>query len=89
MYFIYLKSSGAISPPIRRGKPDDRTLNKEADCGIGGGVRWDNNDLFYAPDDEFPDDFQKWASTGKYYVINNEIKENLGWIEPMEEDDNK
>ena len=86
MYFIYLKSNGAISPPVRKGKPDDRSLNKEENCGIGGGVKWDANDLFYAPDDEFPNDFQKWASTGKYYVENDEIKENLDWIEPEEEE---
>lgn len=88
MHFIYLKSSGAISPPVKLGKPDDRTLNKEADCGIGFGVKWGTNDSFYAPDDEFPDDFQKWAATGKYYVDVNvspcEIKENLDWVEPEE-----
>jgi len=85
MYFLYLKSNGEISVPIRQGEPDSRTINKEADCGIGGGVKWENVDLFYSPDEEFPDDFQKWAATGKYYINGNEIKENLDWKEPEEE----
>jgi len=86
MYFLYLKSNGEISPPVKFGKPDQRSLSKEADCGIGGGVKWENVDLFYAPDDEFPDDFQKWAAIGKYYVNADEIKENLDWQEPEEEE---
>lgn len=86
MFFVYLKATGQISPPVRSGEPDQRTLNKEPDCQIGSGVRWDNNELFYASDSEFPDDFQKWATTGKYYIENNEIKENLDWIEPKEEE---
>lgn len=86
MNFIYLKSTGAISEPIRRGKPDDRTLSKESDCGIGGGVKWDTNELFYEEDSEFPDDFQKWASTGKYYIEEDEVKENEGWEKPLEEE---
>lgn len=50
MYFLYLKSNGKISVPIRIGEPDIKTLNKEADCGIGSGVKWENVDLFYAPE---------------------------------------
>lgn len=84
MYFLYRKDNGEISLPIRYGAPDQRTLSKEFDCGIGSGVKWQNVDLFYAPDDEFPEDFQRWATTGKYYVDDNEIKENLDWIEPEE-----
>ena len=86
MYFIYLKTSGAISNPVCKGEPDSRSLDKEPECGVGSGVKWDDNDLFYAPDDEFPDDFQEWAATGKYYVDNDEIKENLDWVEPEEEE---
>ena len=86
MYFLYLKSNGEISLPVRMGRPDQRTLDKEPDCGIGGGVKWENVDLFYAPDEEFPDDFQKWAPEGKYYVDDDEIKENLDWEEPEEEE---
>lgn len=88
MFFLYLKSNGKISVPVRKGDPDIRTLNKEMNCGIGSGVKWDNVDLFYVPDEEFddPDDFQKYAATGKYYVKNNEIKENLDWTESEEEE---
>lgn len=86
MFFLYLKSNGEISEPIHKGEPDTKTLNKEADCGIGRGVKWQNVDLFYSPDEEFPDDFQEWATEGKYYVDGNEIKENLDWIEPREEE---
>lgn len=94
MYFLYLKSNGAISPPIHKGEPDARTLNKESDCELGFGIKWDNVDLFYAPDDEFPDDFiktapQAWGEfeRGKYYVENDEIKENTEWYpEPEEEE---
>jgi len=84
MYFLYLKSTGAISVPIRQGKPDERTLNKESNCGIGGGMKWENVDLFYAPDDEFPEDFQEWAAEGKYYVDGDEIKEDMDWVQPPE-----
>lgn len=87
MFFLYLKSSGQIGEPIHQGKPSQRALNKEVNCEIGSGIKWENVDLFYAPDDEFPDDFQKWAITGKYYVDGNEIKENLDWKEPEEEDE--
>jgi len=83
MYFIYLKSTGAISPPIRMGEPDETTLNRESNCGIGGGVKWDTNDLFYAPDEEFPKDFRDTAGEGKYKVKNGEILEVDGW-EPQE-----
>ncbi len=86
MYFLFLKESGRIGPPIRRGEPDGKTLNKEANCGIGSGVKWENVDLFYAPDEEFPDDFARTAPLGKYYVDGNEIKENLDWTEPEEEE---
>ena len=79
MYFIYLKSTGAISPPTRTGEPDEKTLNREPNCGIGGGVKWDTNDLFYAPDEEFPRDFQDAACEGKYKVKDGEIVEVDGW----------
>ena len=87
MYFIYLKSSGAISPPVQFGKPDDRSLNKETDCGIGSGVKWNANDLFYAPDEEFPEHFARTAPLGKYSINNDTIEENTEWVE--EEDDNE
>ena len=86
MYFLYLKSNGKISPPLRLGEPGQRTLDKQPDCEIGSGVKWENVDLFYAPDEEFPEDFQKWAATGKYYVEGDEIKENLDWVEPEREE---
>lgn len=88
MYFLYYKSDGHISLPVRRGEPDLKTLNKEVNCGIGSGVKWENVDLFFAPDEDFddPEDFQKWAPTGKFYIENNEIKENLDWEEPEEEE---
>lgn len=84
MFFLYLKSNGEISPPLRKGEPDLRTLNKEANCGIGSGIKWENVDLFYAPDEDFGEvcDFCKWAAAGKYYIENNEIKERFGWQEP-------
>lgn len=90
MYFLYLKSNGEISLPIRKGEPDLKTLNKEINCGIGSGVKWENVDLFYAPDEDFEEledgcDFCKWATEGKYYIENNEVKENLDWEEPEEE----
>ena len=86
MYFLYLKSTGAITVPIRSGKPDERTLNKDVDCGIGSGVKWENVDLFYAPDGEFADDFKEWAAEGKYYIDSDEVKENLKWIKPEREE---
>lgn len=86
MFFLYLKSNGEISEPIHKGEPSYRALNKEIDCEIGSGIKWENVDLFYAPDEEFPDDFHKWAIEGKYYVDGNEIKENLDWIEPEEKE---
>lgn len=87
MYFLYLKSNGEISPPIRYGEPSQKTLNKGSDCEIGSGIKWQNVDLFYAPDEEFPEDFQEWATTDKYYVDGNEIKENLDWMEPKEKEE--
>jgi len=84
MYFLYLKTTGEISVPMRLGKPDERTINKEPDCGIGGGVKWHNVDLFYADDGDFPDDFQENAPLGKYYVKNDEIKKTVGWKKPKE-----
>lgn len=90
MYFLFRKSDGQISVPVRRGEPDLRTINKEPDCGIGSGVKWENVDLFYAPDEDFVDpiagcDFCKNAPLGKYYIDNGEIKETAGWQEPEEE----
>jgi len=85
MYFLYLKSTGAISPPIRSGQPSEKALAKEKDCEIGGGIKWENVDLFYAPDEEFPDDFKEWADKRKYYVDGDEVKENLKWVQPKEE----
>lgn len=91
MYFIYRKDNGEISPPVRFGQPSQRALNKEADCELGSGIKWENVDLFYAPDEEFPEDFARTAPLGKYYVdIHNadeHIEENLDWVE--EEDDNE
>jgi hypothetical protein len=84
MYFLYRKDNGKISLPVKHGEPSRRALNKESNCEIGSGIKWQNVDLFYAPDGEFPEDFQKWAATGKYYVDGSEIKENLDWIEPEE-----
>jgi len=86
MYFLYLKSNGEISPPIQCGEPSQKALDKKPDCEIGSGIKWQNVDLFYAPDEDFPDGFQKWAGTGKYYVDGNEVKENLDWVEPEEEE---
>ena len=85
MYFLYLKSNGEIIVPIHSGQPSQRALNKEVDCEIGSGIKWENVDLFYSPDEEFPDDFARTAPLGKYYVEGNEIKENLDWVEPEEE----
>lgn len=83
MYFLYLKSDGTISLPIIKDKPEKAAVNKELKCSLGSGIKWNNVDLFYAPDDEFSEDFQETASLGKYYVENNEVKENLKW-EPEE-----
>lgn len=84
MYFLYLKSNGEIIVPIRQSEPGRQTLNKERECGIGSGVKWENVDLFYSPDDEFPADFARTAPLGKYCVDGNEIKENIDWEEPEE-----
>ena len=93
MYFLYFKSNGAISVPIRKREPGIRTLNKEVNCEIGSGINWENVDLFCAPDEEFPEDFARTAplawgefDRGKYYVDGDEIKENLDWEEPPEEE---
>jgi len=67
--------------------PGQRTLDKEEDCEIGSGIKWENVDLFYAPDSEFPDDFKEWADTGKYYVAGDEIKEDMDWVKPKEEEE--
>ena len=82
MYFLYLKSTGAISPPVHLGRPSEKALAKESDCEIGSGIKWENVDLFYAPDSEFPDDFKEWAAEGKYYVDGEEVKENKDWVKP-------
>lgn len=86
MYFLYLKSNGEIIVPLRKGEPDRKTINKEVDCRIGSGIKWEKVDLFYAPDDEFPEDFSRTAPFGKYCVDGNEIKENLDWEEPEEKE---
>lgn len=71
---------------MKFGKPDDRSLNKEADCGIGGGVKWDANDLFYEEDSKFPEDFIRTAPLGKYFIENNDVIEDLTWREDEEEE---
>lgn len=86
MFFLYLKSNGKIIVPIRQGEPDRKTIDKEKECGIGSGIKWENVDLFYSPDEKFPDDFARTAPLGKYYVDGNEIKENLDWEEPEVEE---
>lgn len=91
MFFLYLKSTGQIVPPIHKGEPSNQALNKELNCELGSGIKWENVDLFFAPDEDFEElddgsDFHKWATTGKYYIENNEIKENLDWEEPEEEE---
>jgi len=81
MYFLYNKLTGAISEPIRSGEPSEKVLNKEADCELGSGIRWneaDGVDLFYAPDEDilstYPDFLEvainAWGRflTGKYFV---------------------
>ena len=87
MYFLYHKQTGEISPPIRKGEPSERAINKERDCEIGSGIKWENVDLFYAPDSEFPEDFAKTAPLGKYYINleTGEVEENPGWQLPEEE----
>ena len=84
MHFLYIKNNGGIIVPIRQGEPDIRTLNKKIDCGIGSGVKWGNVELFFAPDEEFPDDFMRTAPLGKYYIDSNEVKEVSDWQEPEE-----
>lgn len=79
MYFLYLKSDGTISPPVKKGEPEAKTVKKELNCDLGSGIKWENVDLFYAPDDEFIDDFQETAPLGKYYIKNDEVRENLDW----------
>ena len=85
MYFLYLKSNGTISPPVKRGEPEIAATDKELNCNLGSGIKWDNVDLFYSPDGEFTDDFIETAPQGKYYVENNEVKEDLTWTPPEEE----
>ena len=85
MYFLYLKSSGAISHPILKGEPEAETVNKELNCSLGSGIKWNNVDVFYASDEEFPEDFIETAPLGKYYIKNDEIEENLDW-KPEEEE---
>lgn len=84
MYFLYVKSDGSIWN-IRRGKPETAVLNKEENCSLGRGVKWDNVDLFYAPDEDFPKDFFRTAPLGKYYVKNEEVEESKDWEEPDED----
>ena len=79
MYFLYLKSDGAISPPVKKGEPEKAAIDKKPKCSLGSGINWENVDLFYAPDDEFPENFQETAPLGKYYIENNKIKEDLNW----------
>ena len=81
MYFLYLKDNGEISMPIRLGQPSQRALNKEVDCEIGSGIKWENVDLFYSPDEEFPKDFVRTAPLGKYFITDDKITENTDWIE--------
>ena len=85
MYFLYLKSNGEISPPIKKGEPEAAAINKELNCSLGSGIKWNNVDLFYALDNEFSEDFYEAASLGKYYIEDNEIKENLNWKPEIEE----
>ena len=79
MYFLYLKSSGAVSPPVKKGEPEEAAINKDLKCSLGSGIKWNNVDLFYTPDDEFPEDFKETVLLGKYYIKNDEVKENLDW----------
>ena len=77
-------TTGAISPPVIKGEPEDAAINKELVCSLGSGIKWENVDLFYAPDDEFPDDFKVTAPQGHYYIEDGEVKETPDW-EPPEE----
>jgi len=93
MYFLYLKSTGNICEPIHSEQPSQQAINKEKDCELGSGIKWENVDLFFAPDNEFPEDFARTAPLGKYYIdIDNvdihkcSVKENLEWQEPEEEE---
>ena len=85
MHFLYLKSTGAISPPIKKGEPEVETVDKKLVCSLGSGVKWGSVDLFYAPDSEFADDFIETAPQGKYFVKGNAVEEDLNWA-PQEED---
>jgi len=89
MYFLYNKKTGEISVPIRTGQPSEQAINKEQNCEIGSGIKWENVDLFYAPDEEFPEDFIENAPLGKYYVNleTEEIEENKDWQPPEEEEE--
>jgi len=89
MYFLYNKKTGEISVPIRTGQPSEKATNKEWDCEIGSGIKWENVDLFYAPDEEFPEDFAENAPLGKYYVNleTEEVEENTEWQPPEEEEE--
>ena len=86
MYFLYRKDNGEISPPVRSGTPSQRVLNKEVNCEIGSGIKWENVDLFYAPDEDFPEDFVRTAPLGKYYVDEDTVYEDTKWAEPEEEE---
>lgn len=84
MYFLYLKADGTISPPVKSGEPESATIDKELNCSLGSGIKWDNVDVFYADDSEFTNDFIETASQGQYYIENNTVKENLDWTPPEE-----
>ena len=86
MFFLYLKTTGAVSPPVIKGEPDAATLAKESVTRLGSGIKWQNVDTFYALDEEFPEDFRKYAPQDKYYVEDGEIKEIPGWELPEEEE---
>jgi len=85
MYFLYSKSNGEISLPIKKGEPEADAINKELNCSLGSGIKWDNVEIFYAPDDEFSGDFFETASQGKYYIEADEVIENIYWKPPLEE----
>lgn len=70
-----------------RGQPDGATINKKLDCSLGSGIKWENVDLFYSDDDTFPDDFIEFAPLGKYYVQDDEIKEDLTWEKPEDNEE--
>ena len=86
MFFLYLKSDGKISLPVIPSDPDMETLAKESVTQLGSGIKWENVDVFYAPDEEFPEDFREYAPQGKYYVEDGEIKETPNWVPPEEEE---